>query len=113
MSERITVKLSQPIEAHGEKLEELKLREPKGRDMIRCGIPYEIEQRDTGPVSRAVMGSVANYISVLAEIPPSSVAEMCVEDFSRAMVVVMGFFQEPSPAKSGSASSGSPGSSAT
>lgn len=87
------IKLSKPIEAHGEQVSELTLREPTTEDVIANGHPFLIIQsEDDGTAVEIRAKSIARYISLLAGIPMSSVKELALSDFSKCQGAVMGFF---------------------
>ena len=89
----VTVKLSQPISAHGEDVSELILREPTTEDVINMGQPFLIIARDGGEAGIEIrMGVIAKYVSTLAAIPMSSVKKLSRNDFSACQAGVMGFF---------------------
>lgn len=86
--ESVTIKLRRPITAYKETLTELTLREPTGKDIRTCGLPY-------GGKSRAVefnAEAVAQLIAVCAGIPTSSVDKLCAADFNDAMMAIVSFF---------------------
>ena len=91
----IDVKLNSPIEAHGEVVDSIILREPKAGDIIKLGWPMDINS--TGEV---VMNSkiVGDYISVLGNIPPSAVKELSVNDFMKLNNEIISFFGDGQPA---------------
>lgn len=91
MKSEVTVPLSRPIQAHGEELMALTLREPTGKD-LRTGMPYRI-LADGEMVIDA--GVVATLISSLCGIPPSSVDQLSALDFQEATAAVLGFFRKP------------------
>ncbi len=89
----VTVKLSQPISAHGEEVSELILREPTTEDVINMGQPFLIIARDGGESGIEIRSNViAKYVSGLAAIPMSSVKKLSMKDFSVCQTAVMGFF---------------------
>ncbi len=93
------ITLSKPIEAHGETIAELNLREPTGGDIRDCGLPMRVTQEVGGGVSSDInTASVARYISALARIPASSVANLSAADFIAAMNGVLDFFGSSMPA---------------
>ncbi|MDD2794361.1 phage tail assembly protein [Acidocella sp.] len=85
------MKLSKPIEAHGQTVTELTFREPNGGDLARNGFIYKVESTGNKVIDTR---AIAGMISDMASIPPSSVAQMSVIDFSRAMGEVVGFFTD-------------------
>jgi hypothetical protein len=83
------IKLSKPITAHGETLNELSLREPNGGDIAECGIPFEASGTGSGKIDTK---SILAYISQLGAIPLSSARQMCPKDYLEAMATIMDFF---------------------
>lgn len=93
MSEKTVFKLGRPIEAHGEQVTELQLREPAGQDLLDLGYPYLVTLGD-GEGERIELRPkvMAKYVSRLAAIPPSAVAQISLPDLQQLQGVVMGFF---------------------
>jgi hypothetical protein len=88
-----TLKLEQPLMAHGETKNELEFREPTGRDVSACGTPFRFRDRGDGETETIIeTQSVAKYIVALANIPPNSVDKMSVRDFLAATNLIIGFF---------------------
>jgi hypothetical protein len=86
----VRVPLSAPIEAHGETLHEIALREPTGRDLRLCGLPYRIAM-ETGEATIDAP-AMAKMIAALGALPPSAVDRLSAEDWQAAMGAVLGFF---------------------
>ena len=92
--------LKKPIHAHGAEVASLEFATPNGGNMRRCGIPYRLEENRHGEtVAQFDAEVVARYISELAQIPPSSVNQLCVGDFQSAMNLVIGFFGDATSKK--------------
>ncbi|MEJ8324389.1 MULTISPECIES: phage tail assembly protein [Kosakonia] len=81
--------LTKPIQAHGETISVLELREPTGKDVRELGFPY-VTTGDAGV--RLDAGVVAKYIARLGNIPPSSVDTMSPADLNTISWEVAGFF---------------------
>lgn len=95
MAEKVTLKLLEPIQAHGETVATLTFRPPVGRDMRKCGQLIESmpDARDPKKViSRFSNDVAAAYISELAGIPMSSVDHLSADDFTACIRVIDGFF---------------------
>jgi hypothetical protein len=94
------IALTQPIQAHGDTVKEIELATPTGAHIRKCGVPFALE--DAGDGSRTVYnaGAVANYISLLGNIPPGSVDQLSAFDFTQLMNGVVSFFAPPSQTKS-------------
>ena len=88
------VKLSKPIQAHGEEIAEITLREPTTGDVMEIGLPtLLIPGSDGESVGVEVRTKViGQYISRLGAIPMPSVKALALADFTRCQGVVMGFF---------------------
>src|SRR5438874_1489956 len=93
------IPLIKPIEAHGETLKELDLREPLGEDIEKCGIPFDVIERDNGDViSQFNTANAAKMICALASIPPSSFRKLSAPDTLKAMMALLSFFGVSGPA---------------
>jgi hypothetical protein len=87
-----TVKLTQPVTAHGSEVDELTLREPTVADQMELGSPFLIHTGDGDTAVEIRPKVVGAYVSRLAAIPMSSVKAMALADFSAVQAVVLGFF---------------------
>lgn len=88
-----TIKLSQPIKAHGEEVSELELSEPTTKDVMELGYPYLVVPSDTDETGIELRPKVAGrYISRLAKIPMSSVEQLAIADLQLLQGEIMGFF---------------------
>lgn len=86
-------KLIKPIQAHGEEVTEITLREPTGQEILDIGFPYLIViGEDDSQAMQIQSKTVGRYISKLAGIPPGSVGQMCGADLSALMGEVLSFF---------------------
>lgn len=91
-----TVTLTRPIQAHGSERKQIELREPNGVDIQECGGDPRAGGADkNGNVVIVNPHVVANYISRLGEVPPSSVGQLCAIDWTRCQNAIIGFFREP------------------
>jgi hypothetical protein len=86
---KTVIELTTPIEAHGETVSKLELREPAVEDITRLGDPYYFGTDKSIRLDSAV---IAKYISRLAAIPESSVKMLSIRDFNTARGAVMDFF---------------------
>jgi phage FluMu protein gp41 len=88
------IELKTPIQAHGEEVSKVTLREPTTEDIIDLGMPMLIviggDGKSTGIEMRQPV--IAAYISRLGAIPMSSVKSLKPRDFSAVSAGVMGFF---------------------
>ena len=71
-------------------MEEIELREPTTADVMACGYPMSIGDGTATPKADVIGALIAR----LASIPPSSVKQMSLPDFSKAMTEILGFFGE-------------------
>jgi hypothetical protein len=90
-SDEVTVPLARPIQAHGEEIRHLTLREPTGKDLRLIGMPFEFTQAGSTRIDAAAM---AKAIVHLAGIPLSSYDKLSAADVMAATMAVMGFFGE-------------------
>ena len=87
-NEKNVLKLDTPIEVGNETVAELRFKEPTVLQIEKCGMPFRFSDGEL-TVDTAVC---SKYISVLAEIPPSTVRNMSPKDFMRASLIVTRFF---------------------
>ncbi len=97
--EPTVITLSRPLEAHGETISRLSLREPNGGDIKVCGYPLQIADGAAVPLA----GAICKYIARLGNIPPSTVDKLTPADFNACLAAIVDFFgtsegQPPSPA---------------
>jgi hypothetical protein len=91
--EFVVIKLTKPIKAHGETLEEIKCRAPTAADIIQIGNPVIYEfMIDGRPRITYDDGRMARMISLLGGVPPSSVAQMSPREFVSACWIMRDFF---------------------
>ncbi|MBJ2274799.1 MULTISPECIES: phage tail assembly protein [Pseudomonas] len=84
------IKLSGPIEAHGEQVSELTVRRPTVQEVRAIkAMPYKIGKDEEVTLDTEV---AAKYIAVCAGIPPSSVNQLDLADFNTLCWEVAGFF---------------------
>jgi hypothetical protein len=87
--EDVTIALSVPIQAHGEELDALVFRPLRVDDFERVGFPVRLGADGS---MEPIADRISKLISRLAGIPPSSVAQLAIPDWFRAMEAVVGFF---------------------
>ena len=80
----IEVRLQEPIQAHGEDVDVLRIRKPKGKDFKKIS-----EQSMSTPFRM-----ILDFAAILADVPPSALDELCAEDVKRVMEVVGPFLGE-------------------
>jgi hypothetical protein len=88
--------LIKPITAHGEPVTVLKWREPTGGDIERAGNPIRLDFSDpTNPSMTFNEKKMAGMISVLCNIPPSSVRQLVAKDWNAVAWKLFRFFTPP------------------
>jgi hypothetical protein len=93
--------LSKPIQAHGQTISSLTLREEvTAGDLFKAGIPYKLETGREG-TTRLVFEptAVRAMIAQLASIPTSSVDLLTASEFMQLADLIVGFMT-PSQSKS-------------
>jgi hypothetical protein len=96
MSEiKLIVKLTKPITAHGETVDEITLREPTVEEVMEEGYPFLLVQARSGDHGVEIrLKVIARYVMRLAGIPMSSVKQLSLSDLKRCQTEVMSFFGE-------------------
>jgi Phage tail assembly chaperone proteins, E, or 41 or 14 len=91
--------LAKPIQAHGEEIKVLRWREPTGGDIERAGNPVylDVSAVPTGGAATMTFNEkkMAGMISVLCQIPPSSVRQMTSKDWNAVAWKLFRFFTPP------------------
>jgi hypothetical protein len=91
----VTIKLKTPVRSGGKDISEIELKEPRGVDIRKCGMPFRLDDGARGGTSAEFdTESVAKYISELGGIPPSAVNQLCAADFQAALNAVINFFTD-------------------
>lgn len=91
--------LTKPIEAHGETISSLDLKELTGADITACGVPFATIQGADGKTAIQINAKeISQMISTLAGIPTSSVGKLSAADWMKAASAVIGFFGTSLPA---------------
>lgn len=86
-------KLTKPITAHGDEVQVLKWREPTGGDIERAGNPINIEVFGLEqPRLSFDEKKMTAMISLLCQIPPSSVRQMAARDWNAVAWRLIRFF---------------------
>lgn len=92
------IKLSSPIQAHGEQLTELVLRRPTSKEARAIkALPYRMGMDESISIDLDV---AAKYIVECAGIPASSVDQLDLADLNSLAWKVAGFFMTPASAPS-------------
>lgn len=94
----VTVALTRPVQAHGQDVSQLTMREPTGKDIRRIGMPMAIGE---GGAVTILAEPCARYMVELAAVPPSTIDAMPPADFTSCCMAVMSFFgAAPAPTTS-------------
>jgi len=90
------VELTRSYDAHDVAVKVVRFRKPTTKDLRKCGYPMRNVVNVGGNVSGIdeIPDIVARYITVLSDppLPPSTVDQFELEDFSRCSAVIIGFF---------------------
>jgi Phage tail assembly chaperone proteins, E, or 41 or 14 len=88
-----TIKLQTPVEAYGEKVHEITLREPTGKDIRKAGVPFRSWQDENGTTyNGADPQAVATLVALMGNIPPSAVDQLSAPDWLACMEGVTSYF---------------------
>lgn len=89
----IVVKLSKPIIANGDEVQEITFREPSAADIERVGNPVNIDMMssDTPKVTFDAK-AMTQMMSLLAAVPPSTIRQMTTRDWNTAAWNLASFF---------------------
>lgn len=90
------VVLSRAYEAHDLSVQAVRFRKPTTKDLRKCGYPM----RNALNVAGSAVGIdelpdvVAKYVTLLSDppLPPSTVDQFELDDFSKCSAVILGFF---------------------
>lgn len=86
----ISLKLAAPIQAYGESVSEISLREPSVADVRALkSLPYTFGE-DGMP--RPLLDVCARYVARLAGVPDSAVDQLSTHEFHTLSWAVVGFF---------------------
>lgn len=78
MLDVIEVKLSTPVQAHGEEINQLNLRMPKGRDFKKI----------SGQSMEMPFAMMLDFAAILSGVPPSTMDELSPEDVEKVCEAV-------------------------
>lgn len=92
----VVIPLTAPVEHGSERITQLTLRQPVGKDLRTCGVPYKLT-----PDQEIVIEGHAMHrmIAALAEVPPSVIDRIAAEDWQEASLAVLGFIMGSASAK--------------
>jgi hypothetical protein len=85
------VRLSRPVQAHGEMIRELRLREPTGADAFECGLPIEF----AGERMTVGVPAMMQIASRLASVPLSTLKAMPLCDIMLLVGEISSFLAPP------------------
>lgn len=88
------MKLSKPIKAHGETIDEIVLSEPTTKDVRELGYPF---MPDAHGDVKMYPDVAAKYICRLGKIPMGSVDQLAIGDMLQLHVEIIGFFGVGNP----------------
>ena len=89
----VTVALSGPIEAHGEEITALAIREPGTEDFIAHGFPFKIDlESGEMRIDAKVCGKM---LPALTNVPPSSIKALKPGDFLQCCFHIVAFSEPP------------------
>lgn len=97
----MTIKLTEPIQAHGEERSEITLRPPKAADVNACGYPLRLL---SGGVTTFDAPAISALIARLGNIPPGSVDHLGMRDWNACMQEILNFFVDVEARSSSDAS---------
>lgn len=83
------IQLSKPIFIGEDKINEIKMREPTVKDLNRLGLPFKFKEDGS---FEAIASVISNYIAELADLPKSTVEQICMPDWVILMASVISFF---------------------
>lgn len=102
----VKVKLSKPVSSEGSEIDCLEIREPIGEDVVACGYPFRVYVGSSTDVDKADKGEqevkvdsavIAKLAARLANVPPSTIKRLTIQDFQEVVGVIMGFFGQSGP----------------
>jgi hypothetical protein len=92
----VLLRLEQPVEAHGETLRTLTLRPLRPEDVTRVGYPLKFDGHGGVEI---VADRMSAMMARLADVPPSTVAQLAMADWQVALGVIIGFFGKAGPSE--------------
>ncbi len=114
MSNEATVKLTHKVQAHGQEISELVMRQPTGDDAMECGYPFRTTTDAKGhDVTIIDTEATSKMISALADVPLSTVRKLVLFDWNQAMQVIGLFMAGATPKRSKTSISTAPATGAT
>ena len=92
MTDQLAIRLARPVDAHGETVTVLRLREPTANAAWECGLPLTFSAGGEAVINMQVMMRLA---SRLAAVPLSSVKAMSMPDIMTVVERLTPFFAPP------------------
>jgi hypothetical protein len=80
----LIVKLSKPVNAHGDEISELRFREPTGEDIMIVGSPIRIDALGTEVKIRYETEQMFAMMQRLAQVPTSTLKALTARDWENA-----------------------------
>jgi hypothetical protein len=93
-----SIELTRPIEAHGQQVSKLVFREPTGRDLLNVGNPVVFDPISDPPKVMHDERRMNAMLSLLANVPPSSILALSPRDWITCAWGITPFFM-PWPGK--------------
>ena len=87
--------LGKPIQAHGEEIRKLEWREPTGGDIERAGNPVYLDFSGPSPTITFNEKKMASMMSLLTQVPPSSIRQLTAKDWNAVAWKLFRFFTPP------------------
>ena len=95
----VTVKLSEPVTAHGQQKTEIVFKPPKVKLRVEAGDPYSVLQTPSGKSIQILSKVILFYAWKLAGVPPTTFDELDGEDWDTIEAAILLFFGERTAAK--------------
>ena len=92
--ESVRVPLTRPIQAHGETVSALELREPELGDLEGVGVILQQAAGGAGGSLKFVLGDFIPVIAAMARIPPSSARRIKARDIGTDIEAVFDFLPD-------------------
>ena len=94
----VTIELGTAVQANGEMVKKLTFRRPTGGDIMSLGDDYPIHIDWASGQIRPNPPAMGQMMSVLAQVPPSTIKALDAEDWSTCAHALMAFFPPGSQA---------------
>jgi hypothetical protein len=91
MSGKKTVKLEHPINVYAKDISEVELKEPKGKQISKIGLPFSLGVDGSTEINT---GKVGKYFDALAGFPAGTHEQLTAPDFVSVSGQILTFFGE-------------------